>query len=860
MASTYVNDLRLNELATGDASGSWGTITNTNLELIAEAFSFGTEGITTNADTHTTTIADGATDPGRSMFLKYTGTLDSACTITIGPNTVSKLWFIENGTSGSQNIIIKQGSGATITIPPGDTKAIYSDGAGSGGKMVDAFASLSVVDLKVQDDLTVTDDVSIGGDTTTTGTLTVGVDDTGYDVKFFGDTASAFMLWDASADDLILGGAAGLSVNSAALVTGVLTTTAATVFNGGFASNANSSLSNGLAIGQTSFTGGNTLLDIHGSGSGVGANMAFANDHNTDKFFVGLAGDTTGDALIYNAEDSDLIFGTNNAEAARFDSTGSLLIGNTDGSYASANADNIVIGNRAASAESGITFGSTVASSLRFADAGAIQQGIIQYVHNDGTNTDYMNFNTQATERMRITTNCVGFGVIPEAWGSNADAIQLGNTGMLFGQNNANVLTTGSNFYWDNTDYKRIDADLPSRHVQFQGSHIFNHAVTGSADTNITWLESFRVHPTGQISIGTSSAPTGQSMVLIQGDGGVDNMPFIEFQNSSTINDENLGGFIAMIGTDSVGQVSFKRESSTSSGYFQVFTQPNGGSMIERLRINASGNLLFGDNLNTSAATNDVAGVTVGKVGNIQASVDQNPCLFVNRKGNDGTIVSIRQAGSEEGTISVSGSTVSYNAFSGSHWSRLTDNSQPTILKGTLIETIDEMCDWYQAQFTIPATTKVNEDGTVEDVAAYTVKEPIALPDGASVGDTISHISNGVTYSATIVKESDNKHTKCKISDTADSLRVYGVFAAWDGDDDTVNDMYVTAVGTHVVRIHGGQTVSAGDLLVSNGDGTAKVQEDDIIRSKTLGKVLTNIKQETYADNSYTVPCALYCG
>ena len=63
MASTYVNDLRLNEMATGDASGTWGTITNTNLELIAEAFSFGTEAITTNADTHTTTVADGATDP-----------------------------------------------------------------------------------------------------------------------------------------------------------------------------------------------------------------------------------------------------------------------------------------------------------------------------------------------------------------------------------------------------------------------------------------------------------------------------------------------------------------------------------------------------------------------------------------------------------------------------------------------------------------------------------------------------------------------------------------------------------------------------------------------------------------------------
>ena len=84
----YTNDLRLKEIATGDEAGTWGASTNTNLELIAEAFSFGTEAITTNADTHATTIADGTTDEGRSIYLKYTGTLDSACTITLGPNTV----------------------------------------------------------------------------------------------------------------------------------------------------------------------------------------------------------------------------------------------------------------------------------------------------------------------------------------------------------------------------------------------------------------------------------------------------------------------------------------------------------------------------------------------------------------------------------------------------------------------------------------------------------------------------------------------------------------------------------------------------------------------------------------------------
>jgi len=248
MASTYVNDLRLNEMATGDASGSWGTNTNTNLELIGEALGFGTETITTNADTHASTIADGATDPIRAIFIKYAGTLDSACTITIGPNTVNKFCFIHNATSGSQSIIISQGSGANVTIATGQTKGVYLDGGSGGAAVVDAFATLSVVDLNVSGNLDVDgtanlDAVDIDGAVQIDNTVSVGVNDTGYDVKFFGDTASAFMLWDASADDLILGGAAGLSVNSAALVTGVLTTTAATVFNGGFASNDGSTIS-----------------------------------------------------------------------------------------------------------------------------------------------------------------------------------------------------------------------------------------------------------------------------------------------------------------------------------------------------------------------------------------------------------------------------------------------------------------------------------------------------------------------------------------------------------------------------------------------------------------------------------------
>jgi hypothetical protein len=180
--ATYVNDLRLKEITTGDESGTWGTSTNTNLELIAEAFSYGTEVITTNADTHTTTIADGSTDPGRSLYLKYTGTLDSACTITIGPDTVSKVWIVENGTSGSQDIIISQGSGADITIPAGDTKVVYSDGAGAGAAFFDAFASLSVVDLTATGIVTaagtsVFTNLDISGDIDVDGTTNLDVVD-----------------------------------------------------------------------------------------------------------------------------------------------------------------------------------------------------------------------------------------------------------------------------------------------------------------------------------------------------------------------------------------------------------------------------------------------------------------------------------------------------------------------------------------------------------------------------------------------------------------------------------------------------------------------------------------------------------
>ena len=140
MASTYVNNLRLNEMATGDGSGTWGTTTNTNLELIGQALGWGTRAIA-NASTDNITIADGASDADRNMALKLTGG-GQACTVTILPNTSSKVWVMENATAAT--LTFTAGSGANVAILAGETKMIATDGLGSGGVVYDVLTDLNL--------------------------------------------------------------------------------------------------------------------------------------------------------------------------------------------------------------------------------------------------------------------------------------------------------------------------------------------------------------------------------------------------------------------------------------------------------------------------------------------------------------------------------------------------------------------------------------------------------------------------------------------------------------------------------------------------------------------------------------------
>ena len=175
MASTYVNNLRLEEMATGEQSGTWGTKTNTNLELIGQSTAWGTRAIA-DASTDNITIADGSADADRCLGLKLTGG-GQACTVTLLPNTSSKTWFMYNATS--YTLTFTCGSGANVAIPAGQTKVIATDGLGSGGVVHDLLTGVSAAG-----------DLNVAGDVITAGTLQATGDTAAGDDAALGYTAA----------------------------------------------------------------------------------------------------------------------------------------------------------------------------------------------------------------------------------------------------------------------------------------------------------------------------------------------------------------------------------------------------------------------------------------------------------------------------------------------------------------------------------------------------------------------------------------------------------------------------------------------------------------------------------------------
>ena len=253
--------------------------------------------------------------------------------------------------------------------------------------------------------------------------------------------------------------------------------------------------------------------------------------------------------------------------------------------------------------------------------------------------------------------------------------------------------------------------------------------------------------------------------------------------------------------------------SPSDNDYFYIQGFYNSGSPFvrftvngsERMRINSSGTLIVGGITEGAASS-----VSLNPAGYIWAR-QAGPSAFFDRTGNDGVIVSLRQDGTDEGSISVSGTTVSYNGAHLSRWFQVPGvgysniEDRPEILRGSVLTNLDEMCDW----------------------------------EG----------------------EDNEQLNKMEVSSVKGDKNVAGVFQDWDDDDDVyLNDGYCAMTGDFIIRIAADCTVERGDLLMSAGDGTACPQEGelaDVVRSCTVAKVTSKEVSHTYDDGSYLVPCVL---
>ena len=266
-------------------------------------------------------------------------------------------------------------------------------------------------------------------------------------------------------------------------------------------------------------------------------------------------------------------------------------------------------------------------------------------------------------------------------------------------------------------------------------------------------------------------------------------------------------------GTVSKPGIAFSSDPNQNTGFYRPSNDTIGVSCGGVSRFTVGGalstndggpSLLWKTAINPIGSTSESAeGLQITQRGKLNIGQYGGVCLVLNRNSDDGKLITFKQATNEEGSISVNGTDVTLNGATLSRWSQLAGNAERIeILRGSVLSNLDEMCEW---------------------------------------------------------GEEDNEQlNRMQVSNVEGDANVAGVFRNWDDEDDTyTNDFYCAMTGDFVIRIAEGTTVARGDLLMSAGDGTAKPQGDDIVRSKTIAKVTSTVKSVTYSDKSYCVPCVL---
>lgn len=406
------------------------------------------------------------------------------------------------------------------------------------------------------------------------------------------------------------------------------------------------------------------------------------------------------------------------------------------------------------------------------------------------------------------------------------------------------------------------------------------------------------------LSAGTISATSGSTAIatLTCTDGGNLGPALKLYHNSASPATNDLHGRLSFSGNSSTG---VEREySAIVPSIADATNTSEDGNILFLAMVNGTLGTRFGlygadiGIAKTPANALNTVGIMLRGDGTADFSAG-SACLNVNRT-TDGNLVVFYGAGTQQGQIAISGTTVAYGTFCGVHNSQLygwavNRKAKPEpILEGTVMATVDEMCEWfveietdengalvkhslYQGDM-IPgsawATDRVVyekvEDGT--ETVEETVNAEVELFDADGkpvtaimpvkrqlVRPTYKIVERTVVHNHVIAVEANDQLARCKISDVPGDRAVYGVFGNFDEDGEPV----IRSLGTTTARI--GKDIDVKDLqrgmlLESAGDGTARPQADDIMRASTLGKVTAAVCIRKHDDGSWLVPVALYSG
>jgi hypothetical protein len=591
-------------------------------------------------------MADGVADEIRSLYLKVTSsaTLTATRTLTLAPNTVSKTWIIENATTGGQSISISQGSGANVTIPNGDTKIIYTDGAGAGAAVTDAFANLKVTDpaqtnitsvgtltgftsTGIDDNATSTaitidsnDNVGIGTDSprlvSGRKTLAIGGESDGavIDMVNVSNNRIVSIASDSTAS-LTLNADPNSSLASSAIKFQVDGSERMRIDSSGKVGIGTTSPSGRLTIGKST-TADDIFIDATAAASYSGdivinSNRSFENNilskldtewNGTRVTSIrGLAGaDTT------NKDDGYLSFQTASAgtlaEAMRIDSSGNVGIGTTD-----PNGRNLYI--KGGGAYIGLDSTTGGFTTIEGFDNGTKRWRIGQagFPAVDGF---AIYTGTSDTERMRITaTGDVGIGTSSptaklEVSEGGSTAAQ-GDTDLLVRHSSAAGTTAQVQILAGNTGFSNLylsDTDLYS-----VGGFIYSHSSNYLA-TNVNGSERMRIDSSGNVGIGASPVAGLHIQTSTRS---------LSLAPSAT--GGGGGSYILMGNSDSAGvagpNVITSGNRNLQFGVGDDFSSATGGTFSEYMRIDSSGNVGIGTSSPSAklhVATAGAEGINIG--------------------------------------------------------------------------------------------------------------------------------------------------------------------------------------------------------------------------------------------------------